>query len=246
MADKENEKKGDDTESLGELKKERDKIESKYHSTLAELEDMKRRMTKFESLDVEKLKADAEALRLLQEKDASGDPEKMKKLVKDREAEIRASVEQDIQKLKKSLEELTNRNKELEVTERVFALASARFNEDTYEDVKEKIRRHCNLADGGISVTIDGKPAYEPGSASKPMSPESFVNWLVEQRPSWAKPTNKGGTRTEGAKNTNGAAAGKSYSLSQLQNMDSAEQRKAAAEMPAEDRAKILNQLITS
>ena len=178
---------------------EYDKLQSKYDQVRAQVEDLTR---KFSGIDPEKAKADAAALLQLQKEGAAGDPKKIETLLAQREAELRKELAKEIDTHKQRADQLGSRVKELEVTDKVFAIAAGRFNDDTHEDVKAKIRQFCDLGEDGQIIVKDdkGKPRYSTKNPSAPMSPAEFTDWLVEQRPSWAKPTMTSGVKDPGQK----------------------------------------------
>lgn len=222
---------------------EYEKLQSKYDQIRAQVEDMTR---KFSGIDPEKAKADAAALLQLQKEGAGGDPKKIEALLSQREIDIRKEVSKEIDLYKSKAEQLGSRVKELEVTDKVFAVAASRFNSDTHDDVKAKIRQFCDLSDDGQIIVKDdkGKPRYSKKNPSSLMTAEEFADWLVEERPSWAKPTMTSGTKDPGHKVSGGQ--GKSWTLAEIHAMPSDRQQEVIKSLSPEQRSALLRSVSLS
>ncbi len=197
-----------------------DALTQKMHNAIAEAEDAKRRVKTLEAIDPEDFKKLKYELDGYKKKAAEGDPKKIEELVKEKEAEIRAGVQRQLEELTQERNGLTNRLKEREVVDTVFNTAAPRFVDHAYDDVKDYIRRFCETDKNGNIVFKDdkGQPRYKKNSPATLAGPDDFVEWLTEAKPHWAKAPGGSGSKDAGQRNTNGTA-GKVLDLGQLEGM---------------------------
>lgn len=161
------------------------KIKSRAEKFEAHLADYEKR---FKGVDIEALKAKAAEADILSKQAAVGDEKKIDELIAKKEQEIRKGIERELEEGKATIQKLSLRNKELEVTDKVFAQAAIKFNADCHEDVKAKIRAYCDRDEDGSYIIKDdeGKVRYSPAKPSQKMSPDEFIQELIGQKPSWA------------------------------------------------------------
>lgn len=195
-----------------------------------------KRLKAFEGIDPEDYKKTKTELDKIRREAAIGDPKKLEEWQQQKEAEIRAQVQKDLEAAKSKVDALSKQNKELTVTDRVFAIAATQINGDTSEEVKEYIRRHGDLNEKGeiIFKGEDGKPLYASGSATALMTPEGFIEMLRTKKPSFFKAKDVGGVRQPGERVT---LRGVTIStLKDLSRFSSAEQKEILAKMTQPER----------
>lgn len=177
----------------------------------AKLTDVERKLAEFKDIDPQAHKALREELNILKAEKAtkSNDPKAIEEEVKRREADLRKTVQTEIDSLSQELKTLRSKNKELEVVDKVFQAASSLFVDEAHDDVRDAIRKWCDKDEQGniIVKDNDGKPRYAKGSTTKVMGPADFVEWLADQKPHWAKARSKAGFEEKGHKTsaTNGS-----------------------------------------
>lgn len=188
-----------ETVSKAELEKEQEK----RRRAQAELEDLKRQINEFgmSAKEVQAMKSQFEEFK---KTEALKSPEKYEEEMRRKETEIRGSVQKELDAVNKKLAAALERNKELEVTDKVFSKAAAKFNADCHEDVKGYIRRFGDLGEDGGLVFKDenGKVRYAPGSTTQLMNEEQFIEELAGKKQSWAVATLRSGTKPEGTSTT--------------------------------------------
>lgn len=180
--------------------------------------------------DYKKTKAELDEIR---KKAALGDPAKLEEWQKNTEAEIAKRVEKRVQEAEARAEKLAKDNKELTVTDRVFAVFAPHVTEDMGDFIKEQIRKYGDLDVNGNIIFKDdaGKVRYAPGSATEFMKVEQFVEHVRAKYPSSFKPTQVGGGKTAGQKLP--AYQGRQLTRDQIRALPSMEQRKYFQENPA-------------
>jgi hypothetical protein len=203
----------------------------------AKAEDLSRQVKEIGLSPVE-ARAMKQAYDDLKRDSAVGDPKKFDEELRRREVDIRTQVQKEIDELKGSYSKLAAHNKELEVTDRVFSQAAAKFNEDVHDDVKAYIRRFGDKAEDGSIIFKDdsGKPRYVAGSTTQLMGPKEFTEWLVATKPSWAKATAVPGSMQPGTK-VNGTGAPKTYNAAELMGMSESEKNEIFKRDPDAARA---------
>ena len=180
-------------------KAEFDKLQSKYDNVRAQVEDLTRR---FKGIDPDKVKADEAALLQLQKEGAGGDQKKIDELLAAREAALRKDLAGEIDSHKTRAANAEKALKELTVTDKVFTLGASRFVDQAADDFKGWVRQYGDLNDDGQIVFKDenGKVRYSPKNPSALMSADEFIDWVIEKKPHWAKPTQPSGTKEPGQK----------------------------------------------
>lgn len=168
----------------------------------AQLKEFEKR---FEGIDPEEAKANRQALKDLEAQQA-GDPKKIEQIVEAARNEERNRLGKQIEDLKSERDSAFAKVKEFTIVDKVFKSAATKFVPGAHEDVKDWIRRYCDLGENGQVVVKgpDGTPLFSKKNGAQPMAPEEFVEWMVEQRPHWAAPTTQSGTMRNGEVSTNG------------------------------------------
>lgn len=186
-------------------KEEFDKLQSKYDRTLGELTDVKKTLDSFKGINIEKLKADSEALSQLEKENASQSPDKLKEWKQKEAQKLRDEVAKELKEARELSEKLGKENRKLKITDKVFAAIAPKFNDDVHDDLKEYAERFGDINEKGeiIFKDVSGNPRFKNGN--EPFTVEDFGAELVTKKPSWAKATFTGGTHQNGA-STNGTA----------------------------------------
>lgn len=197
-----------------------DKVVARAQNFEGKLRDLEVKFERVKDIDPDAIKGKLEDYELLKRKQAAGSPEDIAKLVQDKEAEIRASVQKELDTERNNSKKLMADLRELKLVDKVFTTAASKFNDDCHTDVKEYVRRYGDVdEEGNIYFKDDnGKPRYAKGSTTQLMNPEQFSEWLAEQKPSWAKPVQISGTKQEGSKKAP-LVNGKTYSYAELKAM---------------------------
>jgi hypothetical protein len=215
-----------------------EKEQEKRRRYEAENEDLRRQVKEFgmSPKEVQALRSQYDEMK---KNDAVGDPKKFEEELNRRIADVRQSVQKDLDNKQEWLSKAQARIKELEVTDRVFSLAANKFNDDTHDDVKSLIRKFGDLSEDGSIIFKDetGKPRYAPGSTTQLMKPEQFVEWVKEIKPSWAKPTAISGSKQEGSKVNGSAMNGKTYTAEMFATMSQSEINQIVSSDPVAARA---------
>lgn len=173
------------------------KREEKYKATEAEL------------MDYEvKLKEANKRLDALRKEKAASKPEDLDAWRSEENKRIREEIGKEIETEREKRTRLESELKELKVVSKVFSVASDKFNKDVEEDVKERIRKACDISEDGQVIVKDqkGNVRYSKTNVSKPMSIEEFIEEIAEQKPSWVNKTVVSGAM--GSASTKGASAG--------------------------------------
>lgn len=170
---------------------------------------------RFEGIDPDDYKKTKAELDEIKKKAALGDPVKLEEWQKSKEQELRSSIQKEADALREKAEKLERQNKELTVTDRVFAEAAPNIMGDMADFIKQQIRNHGDLNEKGEIVFKDGgKEMYAPGSTTALMTTAQFVEHLRSKYPSSFKASDKGGTKTAGEKQ--GAYTGKELTRDQI------------------------------
>lgn len=188
----------------------------KFHREQARATDLEKKLERFKDIDPDAFKAMKEDYDNLRRERAAKSPEEQKAYEQEIQKEVRGSVQKEIDGLASENTSLKSKLKELTVTDKIFSQAAGRFNSDTHDDVKDYIRRFCDISDDGELIIKDekGSRRYAPGSTTKFMDSSGFVDWLAETKPSWALPDGKGGGKTPGQKTS--ATPGRELSWSEV------------------------------
>lgn len=212
------------TFTLADIEKER--AHAQHFKQLAD--ENAQKLKSFEGVDPEDYRKSKAELEEIKKKAALGDPAKLEEWQKSKEDEIRKQVQKDLDDARSTAEKLSKQNKELTVTDKVFASVAQRVTQDLSGFIKEQIRAHGDLdAQGNIVFKgEDGKPLYAPGSTTQLMTVEQFGEYLSNKYPSAFTPLEKGGTKQGGERaNTGGSYSGKVLSRAEIQALSSAEQK---------------------
>lgn len=157
-------------------------------------------LAKFKGLDIEKLKADSEALTQLQHERAQNKPE-----------ELKAFREAEREKIRKEfapkLEEYETENKKLKgslhehlIVDKALTTVGAKFNEDAHIFVKDMIRRSMDRDEQGNIVVKDeqGNVRYSRAKPTEKLGLEEWAEEIASKHPSIAKPTVTSGSKSAG------------------------------------------------
>lgn len=186
---------------------------------------------KFKGIDPDDYSNTKKELEEIRKKAALGNPEEMEKWKVTTESEIRKQVQKELDEANSRASKYEGENKELRVTDKVFAALGTEIMPDMADFIKEQIRRYGDINEKGEIVFKDGsgKPMYAPGSTTQPMGLDHFKLHLRGQFPSAFKASDKGGTKQPGEKvSVNGITV---TSLADLKRLPSAQQREVLSKM---------------
>jgi hypothetical protein len=168
-----------------------------------QLADVQKQMERFKDIDPEKYKATVEELEIVKRENASkGKPEDLEAWQKEKEAELRGKLQKDIDARDQELGSLRTKYHQLRVVDKFMSTAGSEFKSDLADIARDIVSRQANLNDANEWEFKDenGNLLYEPGQASKPMTPQGFVTLLKEKRPSLFNSSVKPGVRAPGEK----------------------------------------------
>lgn len=178
-----------------------------------ELDELK---TRFKDVDPDKYKSTLTRLDELERKGAVGDENKINELIANKEKELEGRYEKRL----KELEDLsTNQSLELKrerVTKGVLSEAAKLFNADALKLLEPIIEKDGDLENGQIVFKKDGKIRYSPKSPNQPLSAEEYLQELVNEYPSAAKPTMGAGAKSGTEKLSGASSSGKILSWSEI------------------------------
>jgi DNA-directed RNA polymerase subunit F len=183
---------GDNTTVSAE---EYNKLKTQVQNWQAKATDYEKR---FAGIDPDAVKAKLEDYELLRKESAKTDPDKFDKWAKSESDKIRSEIAKELKEARELADRYGRENKELKVTDRVFATISPKFNPDTADIIKDYTRRYCDIDDTGSIIIKDdnGKERYKDGNVR--MTAEDFGTWLANKYPSLATATFKPGTQQPG------------------------------------------------
>lgn len=199
------------------------------HAQLAreDAETFKAKLKAYEGIDPAQVQKDREELEAARKKKALSTPEELEAYKAQLEVDVRSKVQKDLDTAKTEAETLRKTNKELTVTDRVFAQAATNIMPDMADFIKGQIRTNGDLNEKGeIVFKENGKEIYAPGSTTQLMNTEQYVQHLRTKFPSAFKAADKGGAKTAGEKTSAGAYTGKQLSRAEVEALPSAEQQK--------------------
>lgn len=237
MADKDGEGQSVD---VGALQARIADLEAQKNNWMGKATDYEKR---FKGVDPDEYIANKQALDELKRTKALADPKEMDAWKGETEKSIRASVQKELDEALNTVKALKNKNKELEVVDRVFKDIAGNFNDDCFDEVKGFIRRFCDVSEDGQIVIKDeqGATRYAQGSTSKPMDALGFGAWIASQKPSWTKPQMVKGTEGTGqARSANSSS--QSVDLAKISQLSSREQQKALASLSEEQKKDLARQ----
>jgi len=222
-------------------KAEFDALREKHTLTGGRLTDYEKQLESYKKYgDPESVSARLAELELLKKEKAGGNKEEWEKLFTTKESEIRSESQKAIDAALAQAKEAKGKLRELTLVDKVFGLAANKFNDDTHSDIKNYIRQYCDINEQGEILVKDdkGEIRYREGKPSEKMDANDFVNWLANQKPSWAKPTTKSGQGLGNNLSTNGNHS--QITAEQFANMTEAQQDALPASVRGELSMKIL------
>lgn len=169
----------------------------KYHKTEADRADAEVR-----------LREANKRLDALRKEKAASKPEDLDSWRQEEEKKIREEVAKDIETERSARQKLESEVKELKVVNAVFSAAKSKFNDDVQDDLKERIRRTCDIDQNGEIVVKDdkGNVRYSKANMSKPMGIQEFIEEVAELKPSWVSKTVISGVMSSSSSRTSSSA----------------------------------------
>ncbi len=189
-----------------------------------EIAEMKKKLTAFDGVDVEGLKADSVALRDIKRENAAGNKEQVNELIDAEVSKFKTEAATTITGLQDELKGARSKNRELEVVDRAMSKIAGKFNEDMHSFIKNKISESVDVDDNGQFIIKDKEGRQRNTADYKPLSLEDFASELSSAYPSAARPEQATGGKQAGQKfSSNGTQNG--ISLERYQAMNTHERR---------------------
>lgn len=177
---------------------EYDKLKGQMQHWQAKFTDMEKR---FDGIDPDKAKADADEIKILRRDAAAGDQTKIDELIANAEKEAEGKYSKKLGEYEAENIQLKNALKNERVVKSSLSKAAAVFNDDALEFIETKIAASCDFEDGAIVVKDEaGKVRPSPADPRKNMSVEEFLSELSDKYPSFAKAVGSNGGRQGGTK----------------------------------------------
>lgn len=171
----------------------KDERAKRFEGQLATAE---RELARFKGVDLEKLKADSDALAQLTREQAGKNPEDLKKWQDAQTAKIRGEIQKQIDELAEENKKLKGTNHELMVVDRAMEKLAPRFNDDGHGFIKDYIRRSVDRNDKGefLIKGEDGEARYSKANPAHYLSLDEWADELANKHPSIAKATTPRGS----------------------------------------------------
>lgn len=202
MSDTNNGGTADATKPETVSKEEFEALQQKFYNREAETVDLKKKLEKFSKIDPDKYHATLEELENLRAEKSKGDPEEYKAWKKQREAELRAEVQKELDAAK---DKAGNAEKAL----RLFKAENAVMQADLLHPeavglLREHIDKYTKLDDNGNLIFVDdsGNERYMPGSATEKFTAKAFAQELASKYPFAAKAKGISGDKHENGKSS--------------------------------------------
>ena len=194
--------------------------------------DYEKKLSRYKGVDLDRLKADSEALaqKIRDEAAQSKDPADLKKWQEAQSAKIRSEVQRELDDLRDTNKKLAGVNHELTVVDKAMERIGGRFNDDMHPFIKGYIRQQVERDDKGELYIKgeDGEARYSPSKPANRLSLDEWAEELAQKHPSAAKATVPRGSGKGGEK-INGTAGVDSLRFMSM----TPEQR---AKLPSKDR----------
>lgn len=196
------------TDASIELQQQYERERERANNALGKLTDLEKKLEKFSNVDLDKLRADSEALQHLMKEKAktTGNQADIDALLTEKEKKIRDELQPLLESATKDKQSLSEQLKELKVVDGVFTKIGNKFNDDMQSFVKDIIRNNIDLDDQGnfIIKDKDGKARYSASSANKLMTVEEFADELTSKYPSAVRSSVPAGLKQKGQTGVSG------------------------------------------
>ncbi len=171
----------------------------------AQLVDLQKKVEAFNGVDLDKLRADSEALQHLQRDNAIGNREQIDSLINEAVSTVRTEAATTIDALKEQISARDKQLHELQVVDAAMNKIGGLFNDDMQPFIKQTLRDNITKTDSGDLVVIDSDGKVKYNDDQKPMGINDFAKELVSKYPSMARPTVKSGAMPNGTVQVGGA-----------------------------------------
>lgn len=164
--------------------------------------DLEKKLKRFEGVDLDKLKADSEALSTVMRDKASQNPDDLKKWQEATEAKIRTQYQAKIETTEAELQKVRGINREMLVVDKAMEKIGTRFNDDGHLFVKQYVRGQVDRDENGNFIVKDekGEPRYSPSKPAEKLSLEEWADEIAGKHPSIAKASVPRGSAKPGEK----------------------------------------------
>lgn len=181
---------------ISAAQKEADSIRDTYNKSQEKYNRSEAERADFEF----KLKEANKKLDALRKEKAATRPEDLDTWRAEEEKKLREEIGKEIETERQKRQTLEAQVKELKVVSFVYSIAKEKFNSDVEDDVKERIRKSCDLSEDGQLVIKDdkGNIRYSKTNVSKPMTAEEFIEEIAELKPSWVSKAVVSGSMSNG------------------------------------------------
>lgn len=204
------------------------------------LADLEVRLKEFEGIDPAQVREIIAEKQKLEEEMRKKDPAKLEEYHKIEKQKLAESYDRKLAEALAKVEQLQKVNKTLTVTDKVMAQIGKHFSDDVQDIVKGIVERHCDIDESGQIYIRDenGEEMMSPKNKVLPITVEEFGQWLVEKRPSLARPVGMGGTGSpaQGERTRRGQVRIPT-TMAELQSLPNA--KEVWASLTAEEKAKL-------
>jgi len=227
------------TPSVEELQAKINQLQERSQRFEGMSKDLEVKLKAYDGVDLARLKADAEALAIVQRENASKNPEELKKWRDTESQKIRGEVQKQLDEADAERKLLRKQNHEMRVIDKAVEKIGDRFNTDTIDIVKNFISGVIDRDEKGEFIVKDeeGNARFHPQKPAQKMTLEDWAEELATKRPSLAKPTTVKGSGKAGEKTASGMAIGAERYLK----MSAAERAQLPRETQQEMAAQVLN-----
>lgn len=198
-----------------ELQQKYERERDRANNALGKLTDLEKQIERFKGIDIDKLKADSEALAMMMKDKAktSGNQADIDALLSETEKKVRDQLQPKIEELANDKNQLASKLKELTVVDGVYSKIGNKFNDDMQSFVKQIIRQSVDLNENNEFIIKDenGKPRYSKVSVNQLMTIDEFSKELEEKYPSAVKSSVPAGTKTNGTTKVSGDLSAERY-----------------------------------
>lgn len=194
-------------ESYDKVASERDVALERAQRLEGQVVELTRKVSAFDGIDLAKLKADSEALKLMKDEKATSSKEEFESRLQERERELNEHFEGKMKDLNDKVRGYEERLFEVEVVGSTMNKIGGKFNDDVRDVVESLFKNSLGKDDKGIFIK-DEKGAPRLNGAAERMSVEEYAESIIKERPSLAKPVTKNGSGLNGTVSGSGSKTG--------------------------------------
>lgn len=214
-----------------------EKLDEKAKRFEGQLTDVQKKLERFTDIDIEKLKADSDALKVL-EREKDGIPQdKFDNAVEEAIKEQRTEWQTKLEASNKLITDLTSKVTDFEVVGTAMSDLSSKLKDDpiTKPFIENLLRQNLKKEGESLIVYHGDEKVFSKQDISKPMEAKEYYGIIQEQYPSAFTESAPAGT-----KNNNERVGGK---VSNQGLLERAQDPEAAKSLDKDERAKASNML---